>query len=263
MFSRILLFDIDGTLLLSGRAGYRALTRTFEELFGVPRGFDDIPVAGSTDELILTAAATRAGVAIDAPARARFHRRYCELFAEEIHFPGPRKGLMPGVSRLLDALARNDAVRCGLVTGNFARPARIKLEHFGLWRYFGFGAYGDDAPVRDALVPIALERARRARVEVRRPDDVVVIGDTPLDVQCAAAAGARCVAVATGSYDEPALREAGAHAVLPDFSATEAVVETLLAGRGAVAWNDADSRRVGRAPSGAAGDGSAGRPAGG
>ena len=180
MFSRILLFDIDGTLLLSGRAGYRALTRTFEELFGVPRGFDDIPVAGRTDELILTAAADRAGVAVDAAARARFHRRYCELFAEEIHFPGPRKGLMP-----------------------------------------------------DALVPIAVERARRARVEVRRPGDVVVIGDTPLDVQCAAAAGARCVAVATGSYDEPALREAGAHDVLPDFGDTETAVATLLAGQAA------------------------------
>lgn len=232
MFSKILLFDIDGTLLLSGRAGYRALTRTFEELFGLPRGFDDIPVAGRTDELILTAAADRAGVAIDAPTRARFHRRYCELFAEEIHFPGPRKGLMPGVARLLDVLDRSDAVRCGLVTGNFAQPARIKLQHFDLWRYFGFGAYGDDAPVRDALVPIAVERARRVGVEVRRPDDVVVIGDTPLDVQCAAAAGARCVAVATGSCDEAALRKAGAHAVLPDLSDTETVVETFLESRG-------------------------------
>lgn len=233
MVSKILLFDIDGTLLLSGRAGYRALTRTFEELFGVPRGFDDIPVAGRTDELILTAAADRARVTVDSSTRARFHRRYCELFADEIRFPGPRKGLMPGVSRLLDTLARNDAVRCGLVTGNFARPARIKLEHFDLWRYFGFGAYGDDAPVRDDLVPIAVERARRARVAVRRSDDVVVIGDTPLDVQCASAAGARSVAVATGSYGEAALLEAGAHAVLSDLGDTPTVVDILLAGSGA------------------------------
>lgn len=232
MVSKILLFDIDGTLLLSGRAGYRALTRAFEELFGVPRGFDGIPVAGRTDELILTAAADRARVTIDSSTRARFHRRYCELFADEIRFPGPRKGLMPGVSRLLETLARNDAVRCGLVTGNFAEPARIKLGHFGLRRYFGFGAYGDDAPVRDALVPIAVERARRARVAVRRPDDVVVIGDTPLDVQCAAAAGARSVAVATGSCDEAALLEAGAHAVLPDLGDTPTVVDILLAGSG-------------------------------
>ena len=228
VFSKILLFDIDGTLLLSGKAGYRALSRTFEELFGVARGFDDIPVAGMTDELILTAALERAGVAADLETRARFHTRYCELFADEIHFPGPRKGLMPGVAALLETLSRYDDVRCGLVTGNFVRPAQIKLEHFELWRFFHFGAYGDDAPVRDQLVPIAVERARRNGVEVQRAGDVVVIGDTPLDVQCAAAAGARSVAVATGSYDEAALRETGAHAVLTDLSDADAVVELLL-----------------------------------
>ena len=229
MFSRILLFDIDGTLLLSGRAGYRALNRAFEELFAVARGFDDIPVAGMTDETILTAALARAGVAADRDTRARFHVRYCELFADEIHFPGPRKGLMPGVATLLQTLSRYDHVRCGLVTGNFAIPAQIKLEHFDVWDFFHFGAYGDDAPVRDDLVPIAVERARQAGVTVEAAHDVVVIGDTPLDVQCAAAAGARSVAVATGSYDEAALRKSGAHAILADFSDTAAVVDLLLA----------------------------------
>ena len=86
------MFDIDGTLLLSGKAGYRALTRTFKELFGVARGFDDIPVAGMTDEIILTAALERAGMAADLETRARFHTRYCELFADEIHFPGSPEG---------------------------------------------------------------------------------------------------------------------------------------------------------------------------
>ncbi|MDP6582788.1 MAG: HAD family hydrolase [Vicinamibacterales bacterium] len=228
MFSKILLFDIDGTLLLSGRAGYRALTRTFEELFGVSRGFDGIQVAGMTDEIILTAALERAGVAAGRETRARFHARYCELFSDEIHFPGPRKGLMPGVAALLERLSQYDHVRCGLVTGNFARPARIKLEHFNLWSFFHFGAYGDDAAIRDDLVPIAVERARRDRVAVKRDGDVVVIGDTPLDVQCATVAGARSVAVATGSYDVGALREAGAHVVLSDLSDTNAVVDVLL-----------------------------------
>ena len=226
--TRLLLFDIDGTLLLSGGAGTRALNRTFEELFGVAGGFTGIPVAGRTDPLILGDALDRAGIVADAAARERFLARYCEHFEREIVYPGPRKGLMPGVRRLLDRLQERPDVACALVTGNVARAARIKLEYFDLWRYFGFGAYGDDAPVRDALVPIAVERARRIQVEVRGPDDVVVIGDTPLDVQCAAAAGACSVAVATGSYDETALRAAGAHAVLPDFSATETVVDTLL-----------------------------------
>ena len=229
MFSKILLFDIDGTLLLSGRAGYRALSRTFEELFGVPGGFDGIPVAGRTDSLILNAALQRAGVEVDDEARTRFHARYCELFADEIQLPGPRKGLMPGVDGLLRVLAGEESVRCGLVTGNFAKPARIKLEHFGLWRYFHFGAYGDDAPARNELVPIAVERARRNKVTVTAPDDVVVIGDTPLDVACAVAAGARSVVVATGSYDEPALRQTAADAVLMDFSDTGRVIDVLLA----------------------------------
>jgi phosphoglycolate phosphatase-like HAD superfamily hydrolase len=225
--SKILLFDIDGTLLLSGRAGYRALTRAFEELFGVSKGFDGVPVAGMTDELILTAALEQAGVNADGETRARFHTRYCELFADEIHFPGPRKGLMPGVTALLETLRRHDDVRCGLLTGNFAKPAQIKLEHFDLWRFFHFGAYGDDATVRDELVPIAVNRARHERVAVEKPSDVVVIGDTPLDVQCAEAGGARSVAVATGSYDEAALRETGANAVLADFSDTDLVVDLL------------------------------------
>ena len=229
MFSKILLFDIDGTLLLSGRAGYRALSRTFEELFGVPGGFDGIPVAGRTDSLILNAALQRAGVEVDDEARTRFHARYCELFADEIQLPGPRKGLMPGVDGLLRVLAGEESVSCGLVTGNFAKPARIKLEHFGLWRYFHFGAYGDDAPARNELVPIAVERARRNKVTVTAPDDVVVIGDTPLDVACAVAAGARSVVVATGSYDEPALRQTAADAVLMDFSDTGRVIDVLLA----------------------------------
>ena len=228
VFSKILLFDIDGTLLLSGQAGYRALTRTFKEFFGVDQGFDDISVAGMTDEIILSAALKRAGVATDLETRARFHTRYCELFADEILFPGPRKGLMGGVAALLETLSHHDDVRCGLVTGNFARPARIKLEHFELWHFFHFGAYGDDAPIRDELVPIAVERARRVGVAVERAGDVVVIGDTPLDVQCAAVAGARSVAVSTGSYDEVVLRDTGAHVVLSDLRDTDAVVELLL-----------------------------------
>jgi phosphoglycolate phosphatase len=224
---KILLFDIDGTLLLSGRAGYRALTRAFEELFGVSRGFDRVPVAGMTDELILSDALEQAGMVADREARARFHTRYCELFADEVHFPGPRKGLMPGVMALLETLNRHDDIRCGLVTGNFARPAQIKLDHFNILDFFDFGAYGDDASARDDLVPIAVERARRNGATVAAPGDVVVIGDTPLDVQCALAAGARSVAVATGSYDEATLQETGAHLVLSDLSDTEGVVGRL------------------------------------
>ena len=216
--TRLLLFDIDGTLLLSGGAGTRALNRTFEDMFGVADAFTGIAVAGRTDPLILGDALDRAGVAADAAARRKFLARYCEHFEREILCPGPRKGLMPGVRRLLDSLRERPDVACALLTGNIARAARIKLEHFALQRYFACGAYGDDAPRRDDLVPVAVGRARRAGIDVASASQAVVIGDTPLDVQCAAVAGARSVGVATGSFTEEELRRAGADAVLPDLT---------------------------------------------
>ena len=216
--TRLLLFDIDGTLLLSGGAGTRALNRTFEEMFGVAGAFAGITVAGRTDPLILGDALDRAGVAADAGARRRFFARYCGHFEREILLPGPRKGLMPGVRRLLDRLRERPDVACGLLTGNIARAARIKLEHFALQRYFTCGAYGDDAPRRDDLVPVAVGRARRAGIDVASASQAVVIGDTPLDVQCAAVAGARSIGVATGPFTEEELRRAGADAVLPDLT---------------------------------------------
>ena len=216
--TRLLLFDIDGTLLLSGGAGTRALNRTFEELFGVGGAFTGIPVAGRTDPLILGDALDRTGIVADGAARERFLARYCEHFEREILYSGPRKGLMPGVRRLLDRLQDRPDAACALVTGNVARAARIKLEHFEVAHYFACGAYGDDAPRRDDLVPIAVERARRAGIDVSSPSRVVVIGDTPLDVQCAAAAGARSVGVATGPFTEKELQRAGAAAVLPDLT---------------------------------------------
>jgi len=223
----LLLFDIDGTLLLSGGASFRALTRAFKELFGVSDGFTGIPVAGRTDALILDDAIACADLQVSDGTRARFHARYGELLEREIRQPGSRKGLLPGVARLLDTLAERPDACSALLTGNFARAARIKLEYFGLWRYFECGAFGDDAPERNQLTPIALERARAAGVEVTSFADVVVIGDTPLDVECAATVGARSLAVATGSYDQAALRESGADAVLPDLSDAQVFLDFL------------------------------------
>ena len=224
---KLLLFDIDGTLLLSGGAGLRALNQTFLELFGTAKAFDGIPVAGRTDPLLLTDAAARAGIALDAGQRQRFHDRYCDLLAREILQPGPRKGLMPGVEELLRHVHQQPRLCVGLLTGNFARAARIKLEHFGLWRFFVYGAYGDDAAERDELVPVAVGRARAAGAVVRSPAHVVVIGDTPLDIRCATAAGARSIAVATGSFDVQTLERKGATAVLPDLGAREAFLAVL------------------------------------
>lgn len=216
--STLVLFDIDGTLLLSGGAGKRALNQAFREVFGVADAFDQIPVAGRTDRLIFDDALLRAGLTATSALREAFFARYHDLLEREIVHPGPRKGLMPGVRTLLADLDGRSGVACALLTGNFARAAQIKLEHFGLWQYFVCGAFGDDAPDRNALVPVAMDRARRKGVVVRSSMEVVVVGDTPLDIECAKAAGARSVAVATGSYNEASLREHGADTVLADLS---------------------------------------------
>ena len=223
----LLLFDIDGTLLLSGGAGKRALDETFEELFGVAGGFDGIPVAGRTDPLLLNDALARHGMTAAADLRARFHDRYCELLARTILSPLPRKGLMPGVRELLAGLDGRADLRSALLTGNYARAARIKLEYFGLWRHFACGAYGDDAASRNELVPVAVDRARACGIDIRSPEQVVVIGDTPLDIGCARAAGARSVAVATGPFDAAELRSHGADRVLPDLADTAGCIDVL------------------------------------
>ena len=223
-----MLFDIDGTLLLSGGAGKRALNRAFEEVFGTTDAFAGIPVAGRTDTLIVDDALYNAGVAADPPMRRHFFARYYEYLKEEIVHPGPKKGLLPGVKLLLEQLASDPVLISALLTGNFAAAARIKLEYFGVWRYFACGAYGDDAPVREELLPIALNRAREAGIPIVSTADVVVVGDTPSDVQCAMAAGVRSIAVATGSFNEEALWQAGADVVLSDLCDSRQFLAAIL-----------------------------------
>jgi phosphoglycolate phosphatase-like HAD superfamily hydrolase len=132
---------------------------------------------------------------------------------------------MPGITALLDTLERRDDVFLGLLTGNFADAARIKLEHFDLWRYFRCGAYGDDAPDRNELVTVALARARECGTD--RFDRIFIVGDTPHDVACAAAGNATSIAVATGGFDVHALRAAGADVVFEDLTDAEAFLRVI------------------------------------
>jgi len=223
-----ILFDIDGTLVLTGGAGGRAMTMAFDEVFAVPNAFEGIPMAGRTDAWILNDAAAAHGIPPDSPDLPRFRQAYIRYLAIELEKPGvARKGLMPGVRELLDALAPRDDVYLALLTGNYEAGARIKLEYFDLWRYFPCGAFGDDAPHRNVLVPKALTRVEACGGLTFSPADAVVIGDTPLDVGCAAFAGARSLAVATGNHSVDELRAAGADFVLQDLSDTAAVLHTL------------------------------------
>ncbi len=224
----LILFDIDGTLVLTGGAGGRAMSFAFHEIFGIRDALSGITMAGRTDAWILADALTAHKIASDPAALVRFRDTYLRHLAIELAKPGARKGLMPGVRELLDVLQRRDDVYLALLTGNYEEGARIKLEYFDLWRYFPCGAFGDDAPQRDGLVSKALERIAASGGPSFSAADAVVIGDTPLDVACAAFCGARSIAVATGSHTTEQLRAAGADVVMQDLSNTRDAVAAIL-----------------------------------
>ena len=213
--------------MLTGGAGQRAMARAFEEIFSVPNAFRDIPMPGRTDSWILSDAVVAHGVSSAAADLDRFRDVYLSHLRMEIELPGPRKGVMPGVRPLLDALAGRDDVYLALLTGNYEDAARVKLEYFDLWRYFQCGAFGDGALDRNGLLPKAMAAIHACGGPQVAPSHVTVIGDTPLDVACAAASGARSLAVATGGYDTDALRAAGADVVFEDLSDTASVLRAL------------------------------------
>jgi phosphoglycolate phosphatase len=226
---RIVLFDIDGTLVLSGGAGRRAMVRAFDDIFAIPDALRDVSFAGRTDAWIFADAARRHGLAPSVTELARLRDQYLQHLAFELQFPGEGiKGLMPGVRPLLDELAPRSDAFLALLTGNFEMGARAKLEYFDLWRYFRCGAFGDRALDRNHLVPEAVARVRECGGPDVPASAVVVVGDTPLDVACAAAAGARSVAVATGGYDEMTLEAAGADVILADFTDLDRSIAAIL-----------------------------------
>src|SRR5262245_3238957 len=192
----LVLFDIDGTLILSGRAGLRGLNRAVEDLYGVADAMRDVPIAGRTDRAIVHDVLHALGLEPTTPEVDRIRSAYLDHLRHEILKPPTSpSGILPGVATLLDALERRPGVGVGLLTGNFEQGAEIKLAHFVLWRRFSFGAFGDDHVNRRDLVPVALERAREAGHGLQPASRVVIIGDTPLDVDCAHAHGARAVGV--------------------------------------------------------------------
>lgn len=217
----IVLFDIDGTLIRTGRAGNRAMSRAFEDVFGIAGAFDGVPMAGRTDKGILDDGASRAGVDLTGGNLERFRSRYFARLAETLPEPGPQKGILPGVLPLLEAIAMRADLFPALLTGNCEEGARLKLQHFDLWRFFPCGAFGDDLADRNALFPVAMERALACGAPQVPTRDVFVIGDTVRDVECAQAAGARSIAVATGLSDAQTLRAAGADVVMDDMSDTD------------------------------------------
>ena len=225
---KLVLFDIDGTLVLTGGAGLRAMSTAVEEVLGRADALHGIPLAGRTDWAILAEAVRALERQLDAPLFEQLRDRYLANLAVEIDRPGRGvKAVMPGIDALLQALEARDDTFLGLLTGNFEEGARIKLAHFNLWRYFKCGAFGGDAADRNALVPVAVSRAYACGLPQIAPADVLVVGDTPHDIACAHAAGATPVGVATGGYSVDQLRESGAEIVFQDLSDSQAFVRLL------------------------------------
>jgi phosphoglycolate phosphatase len=227
---RLVLWDVDGTLVDAARLGRDAFFEAFEAVTGEPPS-DMVPFAGRTDleiahDMLTTSGLESAGELLD-----RFEEALVEAMAARMEELRERGRALPGAESALARLQREDGVVQSLLTGNVERNALLKLGAFGLAPYVDFaaGAYGSDHRVRGELVAIARRRAGELHGIELEPGDVVLVGDTPLDVVAAREGGARAIGVATGPYGEPALAEAGADAVLSDLRDTDAVVREVLA----------------------------------
>lgn len=229
--SRVFLFDIDQTLLYTGGAGGLAMNLAFSDLFGVKDGFARVEFSGRTDRAILLEGLACHGIDggwerhLDA-----FTRRYHEILPATLR---EREGyLMPGFPQLLEALSNAPGTRLGLATGNFSRAARIKLDYYGLLKYFSpiegpqpCGGFGEESADRSEVVRLAVSRLANGSPL----GHVVVIGDTPHDVRSALDNGVLAVGVATGNYTTEELQAAGAQLFFQDFSDWQPAAEKLLA----------------------------------
>ena len=226
---KILLFDIDGTLMLSGGAGRRAIDRAFFDLYGITRAFGNVVPDGNTDPKIFSEIMDNHDVAVAdrTAAFAVLSERYAEHMRDEMR-RSEGAHLMPGVDRLLELLATRTDLGLGLLTGNFETTARIKLARFDLNPFFPFGAFSSDHAEREALVPIAVERAEaHFGTSIGLGRHVVVIGDTPADIGCALAKNATAVGVAASRYSVRDLESAGAHLALPSLEDPAALLELI------------------------------------
>jgi phosphoglycolate phosphatase-like HAD superfamily hydrolase len=226
---RLLLFDIDGTLLTARGAGRRAVKTALERVFGTSGAIERYDLRGKTDQRIVFDVMEAAGVDRETVKERLddFFEAYARGLLEEIG-DGRDVVTLPGVAELIRRLDQTDDVLLGLLTGNIEQGARIKLGPTGLWPYFPVGAFGSDHMDRRRLPSLA---ARRAHAQIGypfRPHEVLVIGDTPLDIECARAFGAVAVSVATGNYSRDELMGEKPDLFFDDLGEFDRVAATLL-----------------------------------
>ena len=215
---KICLFDIDGTLLLTGGAGQAALESALKSEFNIPGLTSNILAAGRTDKSIVTDLFAAHQIPDEPSAWERFCKAYYQaLPLHLVKGSGGSGRVLPGVSALLDQLFARPDIEVGLLTGNFETGALLKLRHYQLDHHFEFGGYGDHHFHRDDVARDALAKVHQRFTGVR-PEEVWVIGDTPADVQCARAIGANALAVATGIFPRSVLADCRPDLLFNDLS---------------------------------------------
>jgi phosphoglycolate phosphatase-like HAD superfamily hydrolase len=196
---KLVLFDIDGTLLHTGGAGVKAFARAFAVEFGLNDGSEKLKFAGRTDVSLVREFFSHHQIEPTPDHFERFFKTYLILLRQIIQEcdGGPCTGVM----EFYDSLAAlPEPPMVGLLTGNIREGARVKLEHYQLWEKFPFGGFADDHEERDHIAAAAVRRGSERLGRTLRGEEVLVIGDTPLDVRCARAVGAKVIAVGTGSF---------------------------------------------------------------
>jgi len=225
---RVLLFDIDGTLIQARGAGHRSLVRAMRDVFGTAGAHDGYDWRGKTDPQIVCDLMREAGVSEQTVATglAECFDRYVH-YLEDTLANGHRVDVLPGIASLLAALETHNNLFLGLLTGNVEQGAYAKLRPTSLLPFFRVGAYGSDDHDRRRLPAIALRRVRSLTGRDIGLADLTIIGDTPLDVDCARACGARVVAVATGQHTTSDLAACNPDSVFTSFADVEAALRSL------------------------------------
>lgn len=229
--TRLVLFDIDGTILLSDGAGRRAILAALARRYGACEAWGAIRFDGKTDPQILGELLAAGGQDHNPSAEhlAELGRDYVAELERQLARPGHRTTIMPGIHDLLDRVESTDGAVLGLLTGNLVEGAGLKLRSGGIDPFrFKVGAYGSDSAQRSDLPPIAAERAAPLFGRVPTGHEVVIVGDTPADVACGRSIGARAIAVATGYYSVGELEAVGAVAAFENLSDTSAVMEAIF-----------------------------------
>ena len=222
---RLLLFDIDGTLIHSGGAGVHALKLTLAERFKIADDLHDIEIAGMTDSGIVASILQKHKIPATNENITAFLDSYVHFLSREL--PRRKGNLLPGVLELLQKLKSRKHLVLALLTGNVSRGAQLKLEHYGVWHFFEFGAFADDHRDRNELGPFARSRAKEKHGREFSAADIDVIGDTPRDIACGKALGARTIAVATGTWRREQLAEHQPDFLIDDLSDVDRVIDTL------------------------------------